>query len=676
MREKLRPFIIPTVISAIAGLSLILGLSAKLDWKLYDLMFHARSAPQEEKSVLLVDMDDAAIAEIGTWPVGRDVIAEGLAALGELGAKTVTFDIEYVDSSPRGVDVRYLNEEIPDSFTEGFGALSENIAGLFTALSKRQIPLSAAEDYVKELQGLTNNVRDELLSRVRKIAADNDERLGKAARFFGNAYFTVNMRKEAVPGQGRDALKLAVQKAGSPYTPTAKGLIQKAVGLLPTIDPILSGSAGAGFPNVYVDADGVRRRIDLFYEFDGNRYAQLVMAPLLASLGSPDVVIDRHYYNIKGAKFPSGEVADIKIPRAQDGRMLIDWPHKRYLESFRHISFRKLIVHEKLYADLAHNLRIRDSWGYFSSYQGAESLAALAARAQDFKRDGLTGEAAPPEGASSELRGLRDGLLAECQAFLAARPEEAIVDEVERLLAEPRLDAETRAQYELIKKDAPEYFASTRSLVEALAAIRSELKAETKDSFCIIGYTATGTTDIGVNPFDGEYVNVGTHAAIYNTLLHRSFIREAPAWLPFLVALLASFGLAFLIQGRTPALAISLGMGLTVLIAFGLTAALVFANLFIHPTVPILACFLTFLSSTILNFFKMEREKSFLRNAFSHYLSTEVIKEIVSDPSKLRLGGTKKTMTAMFTDIRGFSTVSEKLPPRTWSGSSIAISRA
>ncbi|KKL07684.1 hypothetical protein LCGC14_2583540, partial [marine sediment metagenome] len=56
-------------------------------------------------------------------------------------------------------------------------------------------------------------------------------------------------------------------------------------------------------------------------------------------------------------------------------------------------------------------------------------------------------------------------------------------------------------------------------------------------------------------------------------------------------------------------------------------------------------------------------EKSFLRNAFSHYLSTDVINELITDPEKLNLGGEKKYLTAMFTDVRGFSTVSEDLDP-------------
>jgi len=58
-----------------------------------------------------------------------------------------------------------------------------------------------------------------------------------------------------------------------------------------------------------------------------------------------------------------------------------------------------------------------------------------------------------------------------------------------------------------------------------------------------------------------------------------------------------------------------------------------------------------------------EKEKGFLRNAFSRYLSNDVIQQIIANPDQLRLGGQQKVMTAMFTDIKGFSTISEKMTP-------------
>ena len=58
-----------------------------------------------------------------------------------------------------------------------------------------------------------------------------------------------------------------------------------------------------------------------------------------------------------------------------------------------------------------------------------------------------------------------------------------------------------------------------------------------------------------------------------------------------------------------------------------------------------------------------EREKRFIRQAFSTYLSAKVVAELIADPSKLNLGGEKREMTALFTDLRSFSTISENIDP-------------
>jgi class 3 adenylate cyclase len=60
---------------------------------------------------------------------------------------------------------------------------------------------------------------------------------------------------------------------------------------------------------------------------------------------------------------------------------------------------------------------------------------------------------------------------------------------------------------------------------------------------------------------------------------------------------------------------------------------------------------------------ELKKFNDFIRTAFSTYVSNDVVKEIIADPTRLQLGGTKRHMTAIFTDIRGFTTISEKLDP-------------
>ncbi|MDC7127112.1 MAG: adenylate/guanylate cyclase domain-containing protein, partial [Spirochaetales bacterium] len=73
--------------------------------------------------------------------------------------------------------------------------------------------------------------------------------------------------------------------------------------------------------------------------------------------------------------------------------------------------------------------------------------------------------------------------------------------------------------------------------------------------------------------------------------------------------------------------------------------------------------FLVFMFMSLAKFFETSQEKSYIRNAIGHYLSYDVINSLIDDPDKLSLGGQKKNMTAMFTDIKSFSTISEQLDP-------------
>ena len=100
------------------------------------------------------------------------------------------------------------------------------------------------------------------------------------------------------------------------------------------------------------------------------------------------------------------------------------------------------------------------------------------------------------------------------------------------------------------------------------------------------------------------------------------------------------------------------------IVLFGLLLAFfLLTGIYVDTLTPVASVFLTFLALTAIKFLRTEREKSFVRNAWGHYLSSDVINDLLANPEKLNLGGEKKFITAMFTDVRGFSTVSEVLEP-------------
>jgi adenylate cyclase len=123
----------------------------------------------------------------------------------------------------------------------------------------------------------------------------------------------------------------------------------QAKDIRPAIFTILSKSAGAGYPNVLIDDDGVLRRIDLLTEFEGKYYPQLSFAVVLDILGRPDVVVSPRQITLKRAMLPgTDKPRDIRLPLEDHDYFLLNWLAGEYMSSFRHLSFYTLLEHKKI----------------------------------------------------------------------------------------------------------------------------------------------------------------------------------------------------------------------------------------------------------------------------------------------------------------------------------------
>lgn len=667
--KSFRSYILIPLFSAIVVLALMLlpGFRS-LDYSIYDRFLHLKTPVEEDPSILLLDIDDLAIAQVGTWPWSRSVVAQGLLLLSEFEATSVSFDIEYVDESPMGLNSSYLREDYPRLLEENFSIMKENNRAFFQALVQGYIPLEEAESYIRELEALSEESQMILLDEIRKVARDNDQFLGTALRYFGNAYLTVNMLPNEVSLQKvpqelldylRDEISLkAIEVEG-------EASIQ-APSVQPAIFSLMSGAAGAGFPNVVVDRDGVRRRIDLIAEHQGQYYPQLVLAPLLNRLGNPTVFLDGQSLLLQDAQLKDIK-KDIRIPLDSRGRMLINWPPKSFEESFRHLSYNSLVVHRLLEEQIRRNLNIMAEAGYLEFFSGETDPLRLAEYADGLREEMFAQSKAgqePDPADKEEYRQVREAFFQNCRELIQGDSEEALLEEVDRIINSPEVDEEVRTEYRLVRDDIVSSFQAIAPDIEQILDIRHSLKEKLKDSFVIIGHTGISTTDIGVNPFEKEYMNVGTHAAVANTIIQGAFLRELPPYISAMLAVLLTFLLALLIRSLPPLASILVGTAFVLgTLAAGL-ALFLFSGIYLPMFSPLLMVFISFLSISIVKFLRTEGEKSFLRSAFGHYLSNDVINQLIEQPERLNLGGEKKQLTAIFTDIKGFSTISEQLDPR------------
>lgn len=183
-----------------------------------------------------------------------------------------------------------------------------------------------------------------------------------------------------------------------------------------------------------------------------------------------------------------------------------------------------------------------------------------------------------------------------------------------------------------------------------------------KGKICIVGLTATGTHDLRPIPLQENYPMAGIHSNLIDTILTEKFIVRIEGLLRLFIFLLTALIIGFSsLMKLWKSLLLSIGYA----IGYFIFSYFIFVRfgLWIDLVGPLGIIVFGFSSITSFRFFTEEKEKLWIKQAFSHYLSNEVISELLEDPSRLKLGGERRLITVIFTDIRGFTTFSESHQP-------------
>jgi adenylate cyclase len=182
--------------------------------------------------------------------------------------------------------------------------------------------------------------------------------------------------------------------------------------------------------------------------------------------------------------------------------------------------------------------------------------------------------------------------------------------------------------------------------------------------YVLFGFYAPGLFDIANTPISSIYPGVGMHVTLLDNLLQGDFIRESslgPGLMIILIPILLITALT-LYANRIP-----LVIGLTVLIAAALAGSAAgayhFLNLWVPLVAPLAGILAAFLAATLYNYATEGSQKRFIKSAFSQYLSPTVIEQLLANPALLSLGGRRQEISIFFSDVQGFTTISEKLDP-------------
>ena len=177
----------------------------------------------------------------------------------------------------------------------------------------------------------------------------------------------------------------------------------------------------------------------------------------------------------------------------------------------------------------------------------------------------------------------------------------------------------------------------------------------------LIGTSAVGLLDVKTTPVEPTMPGVEIHAQILESILTKALLSRPNYAIGAELLVAIVLGLAIIIAA--PLLPASIVVALGVLLVAGLVGMswyfFLAHNLLIDFTYPLMSCWLIYLVLTFFNYFREQQQRHQIRSAFGFYLSPQLVEQLARSPEKLVLGGEERRMTILFSDVRGFTTISE-----------------
>ncbi len=212
----------------------------------------------------------------------------------------------------------------------------------------------------------------------------------------------------------------------------------------------------------------------------------------------------------------------------------------------------------------------------------------------------------------------------------------------------------TRSYYQVLDGTLPQGFVKDK-----VVFIGADLKAENR--------TGGPVTDQFPTPVDVEGVfmpGVEIHANAFNTMISKAFIRTAPNSLVWVLLVFFAILATLYCSLLRPVPAGLATAGTVVVAAIGVYFLFIQYNFYLPSVRPVVMVALIYTGNTMVQYRLAQRERAQISRAFKHYVSAEVLGELMKNPESLGLGGREVEATVLFTDIAGFSKISEKITPQ------------
>ncbi len=212
----------------------------------------------------------------------------------------------------------------------------------------------------------------------------------------------------------------------------------------------------------------------------------------------------------------------------------------------------------------------------------------------------------------------------------------------------------------------PSYEASMviQSLGQSVNGEAPDIPAETfKDKIVFVGLAASGLLDVFQTPFGaGSLRGIQLHATVADSILSNRFLRPSAAWV--LPAVVVAGALVIGLMSAMLPFAAAAGGAVAVAAGWsGLALWLFGRGVWAPMAQPVLAVGIALFAGTAYRYFVEDAEKRKVSRLFGRYVSRDVYKQLMANPSMAELGGARREMSVLFSDMRGFTAITEKGEP-------------
>ena len=581
----------------------------RLEWSWYDAKFKLKTdtpklfPKSHAQGVLVAKIDDASLARYGRWPWNRGLYSKILDTLYGIGAEVVGFDAIF--SEPE-FQREYIKDNLTMPIQEGAKPLAEELE----LKSEMVEGLSTSFPNVGDLlfgSGVFRNPKT-VLGYIWQDPVDcpvydpADDKKRDKPWTVDQARLNGMTHVESLIDNLTSLQGLGISVSGTPpLKPSMKTSFPLHPCAIANRSALSAKAKYQGFFNAVADDDGLFRRAPLVFAF----------SPEYIPVGSRDFLPKEWFES--ATFFPS-------------------------------LALQSLVAHWNPASEAGKvkaKVELREG--------GTEIAAVLIPRQgqEDLRIDTLADGTMPLNFYGSQ-EGERHGN--------------------ERFLDTP-IGEFSLASLPMTQSDADE---KNNELTDSNFAERYKLDPDThqplKGKIVIIGPTALGVYDLRPNPVQGNAAGVFLHATAIGRILQQAedpSSRLAPTCAPEWVSQLILWVLGILmalvfaksqaVTGATTALFVQASFTATDVGLFGYKLIVLDATTISVALAVVAVSILTY------KYFTEERERAFVKGAFEKYVSPDLVGEIMKDPKKLSLGGQKKELTVLFSDIRGFTTISESM---------------